>query len=239
VVSRGPVVVWGMNEDDFEISAGRLCRFGVGVHDPVRRASKPQRGQVERRQARRKLDEIRLVGVAGTRGGEAWAGLGTPRRSRRGRHTVACQATSGGRASPSPTVSSPAAQASIMLGRWAIAIEQVGEVAEDAEAAEPLRLVAILAGAADVGGDCGHPAVVEMLVDDRHQRPHRPLGQPRIGVRGRPRWSPHRGADARGTETRCWPRRRCGGSTRCRTRSTAAGCANARCRGVETRRPPA
>ena len=36
---------------------------------------------------------------------------------------------------------------------------------------------------AEVGGEARQPRLAEALVDDVEQRPHRPLGQPRVGVR--------------------------------------------------------
>ena len=80
-----------------------------------------------------------------------------------------------------------------------VAVEQVGEVADRAEAARPAHGVRGLGGPAQVVGQRREPGLGKAAVDDLEQRPDGALGQPRVRVgrcrrRRRPRRPPARAA---------------------------------------------
>ena len=139
--------------------------------------------EAEDRQAVRQLDELGLLAQARARGldplgrvGLAGAGAQPPPQLRLPAR-VGRQPRAGG---VDVAAVRPRADHAGALER--VAVEQLGDVAH---AREPPRLARRVGGVqrrAEVVGEAAQPRLVQRGVDDLQQRPHQPLGQPRVGV---------------------------------------------------------
>ncbi len=160
-----------------------LARVGDRSEHVEVRARHP--GQAEQRQSLRQVEQLEF---------------GLDPLARRGQ-TLRRAGSADPAPEPSPQFGLPAAGPVLARGPGAqhvravdaVVVEQIGDVVNRAEA--PGRIVRVATRALQVARQHGQPRLADALVDDLKQRPHRPLGEPRILRRldvGRGR---HRGED--------------------------------------------